>query len=485
MTDKITDEGTRQDRWARFRFSVVGPLLSDPPEGGELRERLQELSQKQWKHPITGKRVSFAFSTIERWFYQACKENNPVRALRTKRRVDAGKARQLSSGLKRALQEQYKEYPGWSCQLHVDNLASLLRLSPELGEMPSYSTVLRYMKSNSLRRHRKSKKRDTAGAQLAAQRLEDYEVRGYEMDHVSALWHLDFHHCSRSLIGRDGKWHKPLLLSIIDDRSRLICHAQWYGDETAESLVHGFTQALQKRGLPRSLMTDNGSAMISAEFTQGLERIGILHKPTLPYSPHQNGKQETWWSQVEGRLMAMLEGEPNLTIDLLNQATIVWIESDYHKTVHSETKETPLERYLKGPDVRRPCPDGKTLREAFCMQATRKQRRSDGTFTLEGKRFEVPSAYRHLEYIHVRYARWDLSTVLMTDPHENTVIGTLYPQDKSANASGIRRALHKPETPVSMTQPKPGLAPLLKELLAEYAATGLPLPYIPKKGDFE
>ncbi len=40
--------------------------------------------------------------------------------------------------------------------------------------------------------------------------------------------------------------HKALLLAIMDDRSRLVCHAQWYMDETVETLVHGLMQALQK-----------------------------------------------------------------------------------------------------------------------------------------------------------------------------------------------------------------------------------------------
>ena len=65
MSNKISDEGTSQDLWARFRFSVVGPLLSAPPENGTLRESLIALSKKQWKHPITGKPVTFSFSTIE------------------------------------------------------------------------------------------------------------------------------------------------------------------------------------------------------------------------------------------------------------------------------------------------------------------------------------------------------------------------------------------------------------------------------------
>jgi hypothetical protein len=55
--------------------------------------------------------------------------------------------------------------------------------------------------------------------------------------------------------------------------------------------VHGFSQAIQKRGLPGALLTDNGSAMVAEDVTEGLLRLGIVHERTLPYSPYQNGKQ--------------------------------------------------------------------------------------------------------------------------------------------------------------------------------------------------
>ncbi len=480
MSSKTPYVGTRQDRWARFRFSVVGPLLSAPPEAGELREALMSLAKKQWRHPITGDTACFAFSTIERWLYQARNQNNPITALSTKRREDAGKSRQLPAALKQVIQQQHRQHPSWSYQLHVDNLTVLVAKSPELGPMPSYSTVLRYMKSNDLTKRRRLRARDTEGAAIAAKRLESREVRGFEMDYVHALWHLDFHHGSRTILRQDGKWHKPLLLAILDDRSRLICHAQWYLDETAETLVHGFMQALQKRGLPRALMSDNGAAMVAAEFTQGLERLGILHQPTLPYSPYQNAKQEVLWAQVEGRLMAMMDGVEELTLEQINQATTAWVEFEYHRKVHSEIASTPLDRYLKEPSVGRECPDSNALRQAFCMQVSRKQRKSDGTFTLDGTRFEVPSQYRHLTYLNIWYARWDLSRVLMVDPHTKRVLCMLYPQDKSANASGMRRALEQSEKPPLETTQEPGMAPLLKDLIAQYAATGLPPAYLPK-----
>lgn len=471
---------TRQARWARFRFSIIGPLLSAPPNPGELQSALEALSKKQWRHPVTGEAVSFGVSTLERWFYRAKRHVDPVGILRTKRRTDAAHSRTLSTDLKRVIQQQHHAHPGWSYQLHRDNLNAIVKKTPELGLVPSYSTLHRYMKLNGFRKRRVIRQNHTAGAQIASARLEHFEVRSYEVDYVHGLWHLDFHHGSRKVLGKDGRWRKPLLLAILDDHSRLVCHAQWYLDETTESLVHGFKQALQKRGLPRALMSDNGSAMTAAEFTQGLERLSILHQPTLPYSPYQNAKQEILWAQVEGRLMAMLEGEPELTLPLLNEATIVWVEFEYHRKFHSEILTTPLDRYVQAGNVGRPCPDSATLNRLFCEEVKRKQRRSDGTFTVNGCRFEVPSHYRHLEVLSIRYTRWDLSHVTLIDPHSNACLDTLYPQDKSANADALRRAITPPTAPSEETRPPTGIAPLLKELMADYAATGLPPAYLPK-----
>jgi putative transposase len=44
--------------------------------------------------------------------------------------------------------------------------------------------------------------------------------------------------------------------------------------------------------------------------------------------------------------MPMLEGEPHLTLELLNRATQAWAEQEYQRHLHSEIKQTPLERWL-------------------------------------------------------------------------------------------------------------------------------------------
>jgi hypothetical protein len=112
----------------------------------------------------------------------------------------------------------------------------------------------------------------------------------------------------------------------------------------------------------------------------------------------------------------MLEGESPLTLELLNTASQAWVEQEYHRKESSEIKETPLDRYLRGPSVSREGPSSDALRRAFRTEVSRIQRRSDGTATVEGVRFEVPAAYRTLLQLRVRVARWDLSAIDLVDP---------------------------------------------------------------------
>jgi transposase InsO family protein len=467
----VTDRGdpVDRDRWARLRFAIVGPLLAAPPPKGELQAMLRALSARTWQHPVSGQPIRFGVSTLERWYLTARRAKlDPITALRTRIRTDAGRSRTLTPKLLEALHAQYRHHPGWSVQLHYDNLQALLGEA----EVPSYVTLRRYMASQGLYKQRRVE---------ATKQFAPREVRSFEVEHVNSCWHLDFHIGSRNVLTAKGTWIKPSALCILDDRSRLICHMQWFLDETVRSLVHGFCQALMRRALPRSLLTDNGAAMMADEFKNGLHTLGILHQTTLPFSPWQNGKQERVWGHLEGRLIAMLEGVGELTLDLLNNATHAWVEREYHQTGHTELGCTPLECYRAGPDVGRECPASEILRQAFRREVKRTQRRSDGTVSLEGRRFEIPSQFAHLKHPRLRYARWDLSNVDLVDARSGAILCPLYPLDKTANASGERR-LRKP-TAATAPLPRDEVAPLLTKLMAEFAATGLPPPYLPEDED--
>jgi len=474
----------RWQQWARFRFSVIGGLLASPPEGGELQEALRELAERTYQHPFRpAERVRFGFSSLERWYYQAKGATDPIAALGRKARADTGRVWALSPELLTILEAQYHAHRRWTVQLHYDNLVAVVRARPELGTVPSYQTVRRRMREQGWVR-RAEPARATAGQQRAAQRREAREVRSYEASHVHGLWHLDFHQASTKTLDAAGRWQTPVALAILDDRSRLCCHLQFYLAETAATLVHGLTQAIQKRGLPRALMTDNGAAMLAEETREGLARLGVEHKTTLPYSAYQNGKQEVYWAQLEGRLLELVRGIEPLRLAFLNQAAQAWVEQDYHRRRHRETGQTPLERCLAGPDVGRPPPALDVLRQAFTRRVTRTQRKSDATVTVDGIRFEVPSRYRHLTRLTLAYPGWDKRELLLVDQTSGIPLTRLLPQDKTKNASGVRLPLAPLPAaallPLAPPTPAP-VPPLLTQWLADYAATGLPPAYQPRE----
>ncbi len=491
----------RRDNVARLRFSIISSLLVCPPGPGELSFRLDELAAKIWHHPAHGGSIQFARSTIERWYYIALRApKDPLGALRHRIRGDRGQSRRVGPLLTERIRALHRAHPGYSYALFFDNLGASLRAEPIDDPLPSASTVRRWMQSQGLfKQRRRGPKRPTPGSIAATERFEQREVRSFEVEHVHALWHLDFHVGSRKVLLRSGTFANAYLLGILDDHSRLCCHAQWYLGETAETLVHGLVQAILKRGLPRALLFDNGPAMRAAETVEGLDFIGIDPSSTLSYSPYQNGKQESFWNNIEGRLLPMIAPTADIGLDELNELTQAWVESDYNRREHSEIGTSPLARSLTSRSVGRPSPTAEYLRAAFRQTVARHQRRSDGTIMLEGRRFEIPSRFRHVRELRVKYARWDLSSVDLWDAVQRMSLGRILPLDKAANADGVRRPRGPIVNPMVEREPPTStppwsakldagadtgapswrVAPFLHELMKEMRSSGLPPGYLP------
>ena len=79
--------------------------------------------------------------------------------------------------------------------------------------------------------------------------------------------------------------------------------------------------------------------------------------------------------------------------------------------------------------------------------------------------------------MHLRYARWDFSRVDLVDGRSGAILCPVRPLDKAANADPLRRRVEPTNgAPSAATT---GVAPLLKQMIADYAATGLPPAYLP------
>jgi hypothetical protein len=152
---------------------------------------------------------------------------------------------------------------------------------------------------------------------------------------------------------------------------------------------------------------------------------------------------------------------------------------EYNRKLHHEINCTPVDKMLEGPDSSRPTPEHETMTFSFTHQEVRAQRKSDGTLQIKGVRFEVPSRFRHFDRLHIRYQNWNLSQAWLVDERDATLLAKIYPQDKIKNGEGVRRTLTPMiDLPERDTHADP-YPPLLRKLLADYAATGIPAAYIP------
>lgn len=490
----MTDQSTIPSavRWAQFRYGVVGPLLVAPPQQrGELRAQLQELADRVWPHPLTGAPVRFGCSTVERWYYTALRAKDPITALSQRRRCDRGRFLAVPAVAQERLVEQYRQYPGWSTQLHAETLAAWWTTDAAVAGLPvpSVRTVQRFLRRRGLRRRQGPLTRgvQTDEAERTRERLEQFEVRSYRVTHAHALWHVDFHHGKQQVLDDHGERMTPVLIAYIDDHTRFVPHAQWYPAENTEAVVHTFVQAVRRSALPRAVLSDNGKPFVAAEMKEGLGRLGVLARTTLCYAPHQNGKIECFWGAVEGRLMAQLVHERELTLYRLNRLTQAWLLADYHRQLHGGLASTPIECLQTAPSVGRPPPDAATLDAAFTRRIARKQRQSDGTVVLQKRRFEVPSRYRHMRDLVVRQAHWRPSVVYLIDDDRDQVLCRLPECDPAANASGQRRQNESPvfsdgdtcELPSEPPVPPAGLPPVVASWEDALSRTGMPTPFLP------
>ena len=124
MSDTITPARVR---WARLRFAIIGPLLSAPAEAGDLAPRIAEQAACAWRHPSTGNTIRFSAKSIERWYYAARSEQDPIVALERKVPKHAGTHPSVTVEVAEAIRTLRKQHPRWSYRLVHDNLMALGR----------------------------------------------------------------------------------------------------------------------------------------------------------------------------------------------------------------------------------------------------------------------------------------------------------------------------------------------------------------------
>jgi putative transposase len=143
---------------------------------------------------------------------------------------------------------------------------------------------------------------------------------------------------------------KTYLFAFLDDHSRAIVGHRWGFAEDTVRLAAALRPALAARGVPDYVYVDNGSAFVDSWLLRACAKLGIKLVHSAPGRPQGRGKIERFFRTVNGEFVVEIaagEGEPGRQVsDLaeMNRLFTAWVETVYHRRVHSETAAAPPPR---------------------------------------------------------------------------------------------------------------------------------------------
>ena len=122
------------------------------------------------------------------------------------------------------------------------------------------------------------------------------KVRHFERALPNELWQTDI--MSFMIKGQ----YRVYVIGFMDDHSRFIVGCGLHRFQTTAHVQEVFRAAIEKHGLPKEVLSDNGRQYYSwrgrSQFTEMLTKLGIRHIRSRPYHPQTCGKIESFWRNV-------------------------------------------------------------------------------------------------------------------------------------------------------------------------------------------
>jgi putative transposase len=282
----------------------------------------------------------------------------------------------------------------------------------------------------------------------------------FEASRPNEIWTGDALHGSR-IEGR-----KTFLFAFLDDNSRACVGHRWGFAEDTVRLAAALRPALAARGVPEHVYVDNGSAFVDSWLLRACAKLGIKLVHSTPGRPQGRGKIERFFRDVTSEFLveiAAADGAPGRQVKELvelNRLFTAWVETVYHRRVHSETGQAPLARWLSGGPFGVPAPGD--LAEAFRWSEHRTVSKT-AVVSLHGNRYQVDPLLvgRRVELV---FDPFDLTNIRVRADGADR--GRALPHQISRHAHPKAR----PETPAEPPRPTTGID-YLGLLDAQHTAT--------------
>jgi putative transposase len=360
---------------ALFRYSLIREAADDALTVRQRGVIVRELAEREHTGP-KGRLVRVGRGTIDRWI--RCYRAGGFEALAPMSRRGEPLIEQRVLDLAVSLK---REVP----RRTAAQVAQIVRTAEGWG--PSERTVQRHFARLGLNT------RPDGSAPVAFGR--------FEAAAPGDLWTGDALH-GPVIAGR-----KTYLFAFIDDHSRALVGYRWGLSEDTVRLEAAFRNALAARGVPRATYVDNGSAYVSKQLLRACASLGIRLVHSRPGRPQGRGKIERVFETVRLQFLVEIEAKPPPDLAELNRLFSAWVETVYHRRVHSETGQAPIERLLAGGAPSLPSPA--SLHEAFLWSEIRMVTKT-ATISLHSNTFEVDAALVGSR-VEVVFDPFDLETV--------------------------------------------------------------------------
>ena len=310
--------------WAVFWCSVLSPvLLGEIPES--QRERyFQQLSEKEQLLP-NGQRKRISVRTFRRQWKRL--KNEGVAGLYRRRRSDRGQPRKALADLLARAVALKKEQPYRSAET-INHI-----LKQEFGRQVPRSTMYCHLRREGATRRKLG---------VSTQKVRCRWTR----EQTNALWVGDFEHGPPVM--HQGHAVKTYLSAWIDCHSRYLVEARYYLRDNLDILIDSLLRGWGQHGASRELYVDNAKIYHAGALKLACAELNIklLHRP--PREPEPGGLVERIIQTLQMQLEAEVRASQILSLDELNRVLAAWIQADYHQRVHSETGQTPHDRYHDG-----------------------------------------------------------------------------------------------------------------------------------------
>ena len=389
-------ENERRREIGLFRYALIREAADEQLTPAERGRLVRQLAAAEHRAP-DGRVVRISRRTIDRWIRAWRREGFDGLVPKPRVGVPLSDVELLDLAV-RLKREHPKRAATHICELIATELAA----RNDTRQVPSARTIQRHFARLGLNRH-------PGPAPKAFGR--------FEAEHRNDRWIGDGLH-GPMIAGR-----RAILLAFIDDRSRLVVGHHWGRAEDTVRLEAALRRGLAARGVPAQVYVDRGSAFISEPLHRACAVLGIRLVHSRPGKPEGRGKIERFFRTVRDQFLIEVDQHGVDDLDQLRTSFTAWLERRYHRRAHSETGQTPLERFTAEgiPEVAGP----ELLREAFLWSATRQVTKT-ATISFQGNRYELDPALvgRQVELIFDPFdlarieIRWNGQSFGLAVPHQ-------------------------------------------------------------------